>query len=101
MGNTIVGDGTKIDNLCHIAHNVNIGKHCAVIALAMIGGSTNIGDYSHVAPSAAIMNKINVGRNVVVGLGAVVTKNIEDNVVVIGVPAKPHRKNIPESFTSL
>jgi UDP-3-O-[3-hydroxymyristoyl] glucosamine N-acyltransferase len=94
LANTIIGRGTKIDNLCHIAHNVVIGKHCVVIALSMIGGSTRIGDYSHVAPSASIMNKVELGKNVLVGLGAVVTKSVADNLVVKGVPAKPVRKNI-------
>jgi UDP-3-O-[3-hydroxymyristoyl] glucosamine N-acyltransferase len=94
LGNTIIGRGTKIDNLCHIAHNVNIGRHCVIIALSMIGGSTKIGDYSHVAPSASIMNKVELGKNVLVGLGSVVTRNVADNVVVNGVPARPMRENI-------
>jgi len=94
--NTVIGEGTKIDNLCHVGHNVRIGKHCLIIALSHIGGSTRIGDYSHIAPAANLMNKIEVGKNVLVGLGAVVTKNIPDNLVVVGVPAKPIRENIQE-----
>ncbi len=93
LSNTIIGEGTKIDNLCHISHNVIIGKHCVIIALSMIGGSTKIGNYSHIAPSSALMNKIVIGNNVLVGMGSVVTKNIQDNLVVMGAPAKPVREN--------
>jgi UDP-3-O-[3-hydroxymyristoyl] glucosamine N-acyltransferase len=94
MGDTIIGEGTKIDNLCHIAHGVIIGKHCMVMASTMIAGSTKIGDYAHIAPSASFMNKIEVGRNTLVGLGSVVIGNIPDNSVVAGVPAKKIRDNI-------
>jgi UDP-3-O-[3-hydroxymyristoyl] glucosamine N-acyltransferase len=94
MGDTIIREGTKIDNLCHIAHSAVIGKHCMVIALSMIGGSTIIGDYSHIAPSASLINKIKTGKNVLVGMGAVVTGDVADNQVVVGVPAKPIRENV-------
>ncbi len=93
MGDTVIGEGTKIDNLCHIAHSVVIGKHCIIIALSLVGGSTKIGDYSYIAPSASLINKINIGRNAMVGMGAVVTADVPDNTVVVGVPAKPLRKN--------
>lgn len=87
LANTIIGSGTKIDNLVHISHNVNIGKNCAIIAHAMIGGSTIIGDDSWVAPTTSIRDGLNIGKNTVVGLGAVVLKNIPDNEVWFGNPA--------------
>ncbi len=92
LDNTIIGQGTKIDNLCHIAHNVVIGKHCAIIAQSMIGGGTKIGDYSRIAPCACIRDGIEIGKNVAVGMGSVVTKSIDDNCVVVGVPARVVRK---------
>jgi len=92
MGNTIIGRGTKIDNLCHIAHNVVIGKHCMIIAQSMVGGSTRIDDYSWVAPQACLRDGIKIGKNVVIGMGSVVTKDVEDGWVVFGVPAKEIRK---------
>jgi UDP-3-O-[3-hydroxymyristoyl] glucosamine N-acyltransferase len=88
LSNTIIGKGTKIDNLVHIAHNVVIGKNCAIIALAMIGGGAKIGDGAWVAPTACIRDGITVGKQSLVGMGAVVTKNVPDGDVVIGVPAK-------------
>ena len=88
LSNTVIGEGTKIDNLVHIAHNVKIGKHCEIIANVMIGGSAIIGDYTRIAPGAQIINQVSIGRNVTVGLGAVVTKDIQDNMTVAGVPAR-------------
>lgn len=88
LGNTIIGEGAKIDNLVHIAHNVKVGKHSAVIAHAMIGGSTLIGDYSWVAPTVALRDQIAIGDHVTVGMGAVVTKNIPEGETWTGSPAK-------------
>ena len=97
LNNTHIGKGTKIDNLCHIAHNVIVGNNCCIIAQSMIGGSVVIGDHSWIAPSACIIDGIKIGRNSVVGLGAVVIKEVPENSVVIGVPAKPIRENpIPD-----
>ncbi len=89
LGNTIIKKGAKIDNFCHISHNVIIGRHSAVIAHAMVGGSTIVGDYSWIAPSAALIDGIKVGNKALVGLGAVVTKDVQDNEVVVGNPAIP------------
>lgn len=88
IGDTIIGNNVKIDNLCHIAHNVIIEDNVNVIALSMIAGSVVLKENSYVAPSAAIKNQLTVGKNSIVGLGAVVVKDVEDNVVVAGVPAK-------------
>lgn len=93
LGDTIIHDDVKIDNLCHIAHNVTIGKNSKVIALSMLAGSSIIGEDVWVAPCSAVMNQVTVGDNSLVGMGAVVTKNVEDNSVVAGVPAKFIRKN--------
>lgn len=87
LANTVIGSGTKIDNLVHISHNVTIGKNCAIIAHAMIGGSTIIGDDSWVAPTTSIRDGLHIGKNTVIGLGAVVLKNIPDNEIWFGNPA--------------
>jgi UDP-3-O-[3-hydroxymyristoyl] glucosamine N-acyltransferase len=89
LDDTLIKKGAKIDNFCHIAHNVIIGKYSLIIAHAMIGGSTEIGDYSWVAPSAALMEGIKIGEKTLVGLGAVVTKDVPSNTVVVGNPAIP------------
>lgn len=94
LGDTVIGDGTKIDNLVHIAHNVQIGKHCLVIAHAMIGGSCVIGDGAWIAPNAGILQKTNIGAGATVGLGAVVLQHVPPNETWAGVPAhRIHQKN--------
>jgi UDP-3-O-[3-hydroxymyristoyl] glucosamine N-acyltransferase len=92
LSDTFIGKGTKIDNLVHVAHNVKIGKNCAVIALAMIGGGTRIEDGAWIAPTACLRNGIVIGKQALVGMGAVVTKNVERGDTVIGVPAKPIKR---------
>lgn len=92
LGDTIIGENVKIDNLCHIAHNVHIEDNVSIIALSMIAGSVNLKKNSYIAPSASVMNQMTIGKNSIVGLGAVVVKDVEDNVVVAGVPAKVIRK---------
>lgn len=89
LGNTIIKEGAKVDNLVHVAHNVIIGRHAAVIANTMIGGSTKIGDYAWVAPSATLRDVIDIGKRSTVGLAAVVTKSIPDNEIWAGSPARP------------
>jgi UDP-3-O-[3-hydroxymyristoyl] glucosamine N-acyltransferase len=88
MGDTRIGRGSKIDNLVHIAHNVIVGDDVLLIANSMIGGSTTIEDGVWVAPSAALMNQIRIGAGAVVGLGAVVLKDVEPGAVMVGNPAK-------------
>jgi UDP-3-O-[3-hydroxymyristoyl] glucosamine N-acyltransferase len=89
LADTIVRQGARIDNLVHIAHNVVVGRHAAVIAHAMIGGSTTIGDYAWVAPCACVRDGIALGDRSLVGLGAVVVKSVPDDAIVMGSPARP------------
>ena len=88
LGNTVIGDGTKIDNLVHIAHNVTIGRHCLIIAQAMIGGSCVIGDNAWVAPHASLLQKVKIGNDATVGLGAVVLNDVPPGETWAGIPAK-------------
>lgn len=92
LGDTVLKQGAKIDNLVHIAHNVVVGRNSLVIANAMVGGSTVIGDESWVAPSVSLMNGIRIGDKVTIGMAALVTKNIPDGETWTGVPAYPIEK---------
>lgn len=93
LDDTVIGDNVKIDNLCHIAHNVSIGENAMVIALSMLGGSVTLKKNAYIAPGVLIMNQITVGEGSVLGLGAVAVKDVPDNKVVAGVPAKILRDN--------
>lgn len=86
---TIIEKGVKIDNLVHIAHNVHIRSHSAIIANAMIAGSTEIGKKCWIAPSSSILEHLKIGDNVTIGVGAVVTKDVPDGEVWTGSPARP------------
>jgi len=89
LGDTIILEGAKIDNLVHIAHNVTVGKHAIVIAHAMVGGSAHVGDYAWVSPSACVRDGISIGDQSTVGLGAVVVRDVPDTITVMGTPARP------------
>lgn len=93
LEDTKIEDGVKIDNLCHIAHNVTIGKDSLIIACTLLGGSSKIEKEGYIAPGAIIRNQMKIGARSVVGMGAVVTKNIEEGKVVAGVPARVIRDN--------
>tara|TARA_B110000459_G_scaffold201839_1_gene253446 strand:+ start:2209 stop:3111 length:903 start_codon:yes stop_codon:yes gene_type:complete len=92
LGSTVIGFNSKIDNLVHIAHGVKIGENSLIIANAMIAGSTIIGDNVWVAPSASVLNKLEIGDHSIIGMGSVVTKNIESKSVAVGNPAIIIRK---------
>ena len=89
LSDTIIEEGVKIDSHVHISHNVRIGKHSAITANVVIAGSTVIGEYSWVAPSVTFRDNISIGKNVKVGVGASVIKNIPDNETWSGFPAMP------------
>jgi len=88
----------KIDALCHIAHNVHIGKNTQVTAGTVIGGSTRIGNNCWLGLNSTIKHKIKVGDNVIVGSGSSVIHDVEDRDIVAGAPAKSikHKLNISD-----
>jgi len=93
FGNTTIGKGTKINRYAHIGHNGAIGQHCQIGGQVFIAGSCKIGDYCELALCSCIRNSTKLGKNVMVGMGSVVTKNIEDGWVIVGVPARKIKKN--------
>jgi UDP-3-O-[3-hydroxymyristoyl] glucosamine N-acyltransferase LpxD len=85
---TRIQSGSRIDNLCHIAHNVVIGHDCVVIAQSMLAGSVELKDGAYIAPCVSVREHRTIGAGAFVGLGAVVTRDVEDREHVRGVPAK-------------
>jgi UDP-3-O-[3-hydroxymyristoyl] glucosamine N-acyltransferase len=92
LSDTLIKEGTKLDNLIHVAHNDTIGKNCFVAAGAVFSGSVSIGDGCFIGVSASFKERVRVGNDVVVGMGAVVIRDIPDGDVVAGVPAKSLKK---------
>lgn len=92
LGETVIGDGTKIDNLVQIGHNVRIGKHCLIVAEVGIAGSSEIGDYVVLAGKVGLVGHIKLGSQVQVAGASVVTKDWDGPVVIGGNPARPLRE---------
>jgi len=78
----------------HIAHNVEIGRHCALTAGTIIGGSTRIGDMCWTGLNSTIKHKVKIGNKVIIGSGASVINDIDDEDIVAGVPAKSIRHKV-------
>ncbi len=87
---TVIGAGTKIDNLVQIAHNVRIGKNCIIVAQVGISGSTILEDDVILAGQAGLSGHITIGQGAVVAAQAGVSNSIPPHTTVWGFPAKPH-----------
>ena len=86
---TRIGDGTKIDNLVQIGHNVVTGRHCIIVAQVGISGSTHLEDYVTIGGQAGVAGHVRLGRGVMVGGQSGVTKSISAGEKVSGTPAIP------------
>ncbi|TAK97837.1 MAG: UDP-3-O-(3-hydroxymyristoyl)glucosamine N-acyltransferase [Verrucomicrobia bacterium] len=92
LGPTVIGKGTKIDNLVQIAHNVRIGENCLIISQVGIAGSTKIGSYSILAGQAGLAGHLKLGNKVTVAAQAGVMNDIPDGETWLGSPAQPDRE---------
>lgn len=88
LSDTVIGDGTKLDALVHVAHNVVTGRNCELTAGTIIGGSTTLGDTCWTGLNSTLKNKIKIGNKVIVGAGALVINDVPDEDIVAGVPAE-------------
>lgn len=93
LGPTVIGKGTKIDNLVQIAHNVVIGDHCLVISQVGVAGSTKLGSYVILAGQAGVAGHLKIGNRVTVAAQAGVMNNIPDGEKWLGSPAQPDRQS--------
>ena len=89
LNDTIIGAGSKIDNLRQIAHNVKLGKNVLMAAQSVIAGSSTIGDNVYMSGQVGIVDNVSVGKNVIIGGQSCVIGDIKDNAVVWGMPARP------------
>lgn len=92
LGPTIIGRGTKIDNLVQIAHNVTLGEHCLVVSQAGIAGSSKLGNYVVLAGQVGIAGHLRIGNHVSVAAQSGVMHNIPDGEKWLWSPAQPDRQ---------
>ncbi len=89
---TLIGRGTKIDNLVQIAHNVRIGEDCLIIALAGIAGSARIGNNAIIAGQVGVAGHVTVGDRAVVAAQSGITKDVDPGTMMFGTPADEYSK---------
>ena len=89
LGETVIGEGTKIDNLVQIGHNVKIGKHCLLVSQVGIAGSTELGDHVAVAGQSGFSGHLKIGNRVQVAAKSAVLADVPDDTKVMGSPAVP------------
>ncbi len=87
IGSTVIGEGTKIDNLIQIAHNVKIGKNNVIAAQAGIAGSTTIGDWNQIGGQVGIVGHIKIGNQVKIQAQSGVNSSVNDKDTLYGSPA--------------
>ncbi len=92
LGETVIGEGTKIDNLVQIGHNVRVGKHCLLVSQVGIAGSTVLGDYVVVAGQSGFSGHLTIGSRVQVAAKSAVLADVADGEKVMGTPAVPFRE---------
>ena len=92
LGSTVIGQGTKIDNLVHVAHNVVMGRHCLIMGQVGFAGSTHLGDYCVIASQSGIAGHLNIGAQAMVGAKSGVMRDIPAGGRVLGLPAAPDKQ---------
>jgi UDP-3-O-[3-hydroxymyristoyl] glucosamine N-acyltransferase len=91
IGDTVIGKGTKIDNLVQIGHNVKIGTNCIIVSQVGISGSVEIGDGVVLAGQVGIRDHVKIGNGAIVGSQSGIGSNVPDGQVFSGSPAIPHK----------
>lgn len=89
LGDTVVEDYVKVNNLVHIAHNCRVGEGTIIGACADLCGSLAIGRNCWIAPNTSIRQKLRIGDEAIIGIGAVVVKDVAPGTTVYGNPAEP------------
>ena len=95
MGSTLVREGSKIDNLVMIAHNVEVGRHTVIAAQTGVSGSSRIGNYCTIAGQVGIVGHINIADKTIIGAQSGVSKSVkEEGTIIQGSPAFDYKQNL-------
>jgi len=92
IGATVIGAGTKIDNLVQIGHNCRIGRGCLIVSQVGIAGSTTVGDHVVLGGQVGIAGHLHIGDGAQVGAQSGIMTDVEKGQVLFGSPARPHRE---------
>ena len=92
IDDTVIGRGSKIDNLVHVAHNCRIGARCLLMACAGIAGSTRLGDDVIIAGAGGVSDHCTLGNRVRVAASSTVIGDVPEGATYSGYPARPHRE---------
>lgn len=107
---TVIGSGTKIDNLVQIGHNATIGKNCLILGQVGISGSAVIEDDVIIAGQAGVVGYVKVGKGAIVASRSQVVRDVEPKTQVMGMPSRPHilmkridisLENLPKAFRTI
>ena len=94
FGATVIGSGTKIDNLVHIAHNCRIGRSCIILALAGLAGSVKVGDGAILGGQVSVRDHLKIGRNARIGAKSGLMVDVPEGANLLGVPAAPRKETL-------
>jgi UDP-3-O-[3-hydroxymyristoyl] glucosamine N-acyltransferase len=92
MRDTVIGEGTKIDNLCQIGHNCVIGRHCIIVAQSGLSGSVTIADFVVLGARTGILPHVTVGKGAMLAARSSVYEDVPPGAVWGGIRAKPTRE---------
>lgn len=94
LGVTRIGNGTKLDNLVQVGHNVTIGEHTVIVAQVGMAGSTHVGNKVTMSGQVASIGHLKIGDGTVLAARTGITKDVAPGSIISGFPARPHRQDL-------